>query len=166
LGVKRETVTWWTSQAWWRPEFRDRSGFYDVDAIREAQAARPTQQARNLSKARAVVQMRTEQLQMEIKATELAKRKRQEEEALGNLLPADVYEEFTRELLGMVLRGLDEIPVKMAKQVPPDVVPLVYVPKHKQKRERDAAPLQKLLRRLENDIRGWLEQDPEEETAQ
>jgi len=151
---------------WWTPELRTDDG-YDVCGIVRAQlgwnSAGMTDD--DLKKRKVVAEVERAEFQRdaeELKAWEL---QRQKELSQGNILPAGVYQEFARELLGMIRSRLEEIPQSVAENCPPNVRQYLYIPEAKQKTERDASPLQKDIRKLVQEIEDWLNQDPSEEAA-
>lgn len=150
---------------WWRPELRTVDG-YDVCGVVRAQYEWNSSGATDdeLRRRKFVAEVEAAEFKRqteEMKAWEL---QRQKEKAQDNILPADVYAEFVRELLGMIRTGLEELPESIAEHVAPDVRHLFHVPEDQQKSERDASPLQKGLRRLVADIEKWLQEDVEGET--
>lgn len=150
---------------WWRPELRTEEG-YDVCGIVRAQltyhdsaTGREDIQKRLAEAELMSAEAKAQADQLKAWQLELAK-----EQAQENILPADVYAEFCRELLGMIRTSLEELPESIAEHVSPDVRHLFHVPEDQQKSERDASPLQKGLRRLLADVEKWLQEDAEGET--
>lgn len=164
LGVARPRLRDMELNAkWWRPEFRTDEG-YDVDAIASAQAAfhGTTDAGSELE--------RTWREREQIAKAKLAELKQKNEELewqkkQGNVLPADVFAEFTRELLGMIRSSLDDLPYTVAQHIPKQHQHFVYVPESKQKTEKDASPLQKQIRRILRDVEEWLSQSPVDEAT-
>ena len=93
----------------------------------------------------------------------LEKKRKQKELEQGNILPADVYAQFVRELLGMMRSRLDDLPFQLNRQASAAQRPLIYVPEDKQKKPSDAAPLQKMIAKLMADVEEWLATDPTSE---
>ncbi len=109
---------------WWKPELRTAEG-YDVCGIVRAQltynlGGSDKDLAERKQKAE-VEKLEFQRQSEELKAWQLDYEKQQ---ALGNILPADVYEEFSRELLGMVRTRIEQIPGKVKKQASPEQMPL------------------------------------------
>lgn len=150
---------------WWRPELRTEEG-YDVCGIVRAQLT-----YHDSAKGREEIQKRLAEAELmsaeakaqadQLKAWQL---EREKEQAQKNILPADVYAEFSRQLLGMIRSGLEELPEAIAEHVSPDVRHLFHVPEDRQQSERDASPLQKGIRKLIQSIEEWLKEDIEGET--
>lgn len=150
---------------WWRPDLRTTEG-YDVCGIVRAQYEWNSSGATDdeLRKRKFVAEVEAAEFKRqteELKAWEL---QRQKEIAQNNILPADVYIEFCRELLGMLRAGLEELPEAIVDHVPPEIRRWIYIPENEQESERDASPVQKGIRRLLADIEKWLSEDPGEET--
>lgn len=158
------------SSPWWTADMRTAEG-YDVVGIAVAQLSYSTdanealpQAEKDALKAR---ELRAETLRAEFLAQEAEVRawraQRQKEEEQKNVLPADVYAQFVRELLGMIRSRLDDLPYQLSRQASPAQRPLIFVPEEKQKKPNDAAPLQKLIAKLQSDIEEWLNADPTSE---
>lgn len=94
----------------------------------------------------------------ELKAWELL---RQKEERLKNILPAAVYQRFLRELLGMLRQRLTDLPFRLQKMVPPAAKKFVWVDERKIKKPNDAAPLQREITKLLDEVQRWLDSDNE-----
>lgn len=168
FGVTERAVAYWQQEAWWQPEFRTEEG-YDCDAIREARRSTPRAGTGELQEARAKIRVAREKIDLDIRQAEFRERQRKEQQQLGKLLPADVYAEFLRELLGLIRRGLEELPYKTSQEVPPRVRKYFYVDpatNDRRKHPRSPALLQRQVQRLITDIERWLRQDPAEETSQ
>lgn len=155
---------------WWVPELRTSAG-YDVVGVALAQwqftagggkAITEEQKAELRARLLAAETIREEHLaaKAEVEAWEAMQRR---EKARANILPADVWAEFARELLGMVRSRLEEIPYQLSRQASPAQRSIVYVPPEKQKKDTDGAPLQKMIRKLIDDLSAWLKADPEVE---
>ena len=149
---------------WWKPELRTDEG-YDVCGIVRAQVSfhanaagddevKKRLEAAELASAEAKAQAD------QLKAWNLEKEKQLAE---GKILPADLYIEFCRELLGMIRSALEELPESIAEHCPPDVKRWIYVPESEWKSERDASEVQKGIRKLIADIEKWLNEDAEGE---
>lgn len=116
-------------------------------------------------------QLKAETMRAEFQAAEAGVRawraERLKEQELGNILPADVFAQFVRELLGMLRSRLTDLPFQLSRQASPAQRALVYVPEEKQKKHKDAAPLQKMISKLISDVEEWLSADPlaEDQTA-
>lgn len=114
-------------------------------------------------------QLRAETMRAEFQAAEAGVRawraERLKEQEQGNILPADVFAQFVRELLGMLRSRLTDLPFQLSRQASPAQRALVYVPEDKQKRQRGAAPLQKMISKLMSDVEEWLAADPLSEDA-
>lgn len=151
--------------AWWTPDLRTEEG-YDVCGIVRSQLQWNSAGSgdEDLAKRKAVAEVERIEFQRnseELKAWELERQKALNQE---NILPSDVFAEFTRELLGMIRTSLVDMPADLADHVSRKDRKLFYVPESRQKSERDASPLQKSIRKLLKDIEDWLQQDPREET--
>ena len=151
---------------WWTPDLRTDEGYDVCGVIRSQMAWHAGEQTdEELSARKFLAEVERAEFQRnceELKAWEL---ERQKSINQNNILPADVYQEFIREFLGMVRSSLAEMPAALADHVRPQDRKLFYVPPAKQKSERDASPLQKSIRKLLADVEHWLSQDPSEETA-
>ena len=161
-----------SSSPWWIADLRTEEG-YDVVGIAVAQLSFSTDANESLPAAEKEAlkarQLRAETLRAEFLAQEAGvkawRAERVKEQELGNILPADVFAQFTRELLGMVRSRLTDLPFQLSRQASPSQKTLIYVPEAKQKKERDAAPLQKMIAKLIADIEEWLETDPTKEDS-
>lgn len=85
---------------------------------------------------------------------------RKEQQELGNLLPADVWQEFARELLSMIRSRIEDLPEIVADHVPADLRAFVYVPED----DGEASPLQRAVSKLVADVEEWLTSDQNAET--
>jgi hypothetical protein len=157
---------------WWTADMRTEEG-YDVVGIAVAQLSYSTdanealpQAEKDALKARELraKTQREEFLAMEaeVKAWRAQKQREQEQK---NILPFDVYTQFVRELLGMLRSRLDDLPFQLSRQASPAQRSLIYVPEAKQKKPADAAPLQKMIAKLQADLEEWLRTDPQSEAA-
>lgn len=155
------------SSPWWTADMRTDDG-YDVVGIAVAQLSFSTdanealpQAEKDALKAR---QLRAETQRAEFLAQEAEvkswRAQLAKEEEQRNILPADVYAQFVRELLGMIRTRLDDLPFQLSRQASPAQRPLVFVAPAKQKKPSDAAPLQKLIAKLQSDVEEWLNADP------
>lgn len=156
-----------TSSPWWIADLRTEEG-YDVVGIAVGQLSYSTDANGSLPaaekdalKARELraETMRSEFLcqEAEVKAWRANKQKEIEQ---GNILPADVYGQFVRELLGMLRSRLDDLPFQLSRQASAAQRTLIYVPENKQKKAGDASPLQKMISKLMSDVEEWLATDP------
>lgn len=152
--------------AWWVPELRTEAG-YDVCGVVRAQLTHAGEGVddNELKRRKRIADTERCEYQREAEELKVWELRRQRDLNAGNILPADVYSEFVRELLGMIRSGLEELPYQLSRSCSPAQRAVVYVPPEKQKSERDAAPLQKGIRKLIHDIEEWLNQDPTEETS-
>lgn len=153
LGVARVRLRdWELNSPWWKAEFRTDDG-YDIAAIASAQAnfhgniplpvnGENWNERTKKSKA----------LQAEM---ELEERLYEFELKKKNILPADVYASFTRELLGMIRKRLEEIPLKVARHASPAAKAVVY-------NTKGNAPLQREIEKLITDVEEWLKESPED----
>jgi hypothetical protein len=156
-----------TSSPWWVADMRTEEG-YDVVGIAVGQLSFSTDANESLPaaekdalKARG---LRAETLRAEFMAQEAEvkawRAQKQKETEQGNILPADVFAQFVRELLGMLRSRLDDLPFQLSRQASASQKPLIYVPEHKQKKAVNAAPLQKMIAKLLGDVEEWLATDP------
>ncbi len=151
---------------WWHPQLRTDEG-YDVCGIVRAQltwhdsAAGREEIQKRLAQAELISAEAKAQAD-QLKALELERQRRIAEK---NILPADVYQEFCREFLGMARSGLEELPETVAEHVPVEVRRFFFVPQEQQLSERDASPLQKGIRKLVQSIEEWLHSDAEGEVS-
>lgn len=167
IGISTPRLRQMESDApWWNPELRTNEG-YDVCGIVRAQLTFSGKGTDDLELAKRGKLAEIERAEFQRQAEELKvwELERQKEEKLGNILPADIYAEFIRELLGMIRSSLVDLPLVVSQNCPPAHRSTVYVPQEKWKTERDASPLQKSIRKLLNDIDDWLKADPELETT-
>lgn len=155
FGLHAQTVKQWRTET---PPMPGEEGRWDLQAIvlwrfqkLNNRRDNPIRDSRDL-------------IEIEKREAEVRALLRKEQQEIGNILPADVYAEFCRELLGMIRTSLEELPESIAEHVAPDVRHLFHVPEDQQKSERDASPLQKGLRRLLADVEKWLQEDVEGET--
>lgn len=159
-----------TSSPWWVADMRTDGG-YDVVGIAVAQLSYSTDANESLPAAEKDAlkarQLRAETLKAEFLAQEAEvkawRAQKQKELEQGNILPADVYAQFVRELLGMMRSRLDDLPFQLNRQASAAQRPLIYVPENKQKKPSDAAPLQKMIAKLMADVEEWLATDPTSE---
>ena len=156
LGVARVRLRdWELNSPWWRPEFRTAAG-YDIAAITDAQASfdggRP---AKNPEENWADQQRRAS---AKLKELELEQRLLDHEQRKANILPADVYASFTRELLGMIRKRLEEIPARVARHCSPAARSAI-------RNNKGNAPLQREIEKLITDVEEWLKRTPEDDNA-
>lgn len=156
-----------TSSPWWIADMRTEEG-YDVVGIAVAQLSYSTDANESMPAAEKEAlkarQVRAETLREEYLAQEAEVRAwraiKQKETEQGNILPADVYGQFVRELLGMLRSRLADLPFQLSRQASAAQKPLVYVAENKQKKPGHAAPLQKMIAKLMGDVEEWLATDP------
>lgn len=150
---------------WWQKEFRTPAG-YDVCGILLAQFnfGGGTDDD-DLKKRRQLADTEKSELAREKEALHVWELERQKQEALGNILPADIYQEYLRQLNGMIRHRISEIPRRLAKQATPAQKKLIYVVEGKIKKPSDAAPLQREITKLLREIQKWLDEDPKEGSA-
>ena len=158
------------SSPWWLPDMRTSEG-YDVVQIAVAQLsfsadandALPAEEKESL-KAR---QLRAETTRAEFQSQEAGvkawRAERIKEQEQKNILPADVYSQFVRELLGMIRTKLEDIPYQLSRRASPAQKSLVYVSPGKIKKTADAAPLQKMIEKMLIEIEEWFAADPTSE---
>lgn len=158
LRVSPRRLREMTDSPWWVSELRTEEG-YDVCGIVIAQLSHSGKSTDDDLRARRSV-AETEKIELQREAEELKvwELQLEKEKALANILPADVYQEFIRELLGMIRGRLDEIPYRLSRRATPAQKKLVYVPEKKIKKESDAAPLQREITKLNRDVQKWLDQ--------
>ena len=145
------------SAPWWQPEFRTEDGYAVCDIVRAQYEHSGGTDDADLKARREVAETERaeyERDQHELKAWELA---RQKAERLRNILPASVYQRFLRELLGMIRQRLTDLPYRLSKSATPAQRKLIYVPEKKIKRPNDAAPLQREITKLLDEIQRWLD---------
>jgi hypothetical protein len=158
---------------WWVADLRTEEG-YDVVGIAVAQLSFSTDANEALPAAEKDAlkarQLRAETLRAEFLAQEAEvkawRAQKQKETEQGNILPADVYGQFVRELLGMMRSRLDDLPFQLSRQASAAQKTLIYVPENKQKKAGAAAPLQKMIAKLMADVEEWLAADPTKEDDQ
>jgi hypothetical protein len=159
-----------TSSPWWVADMRTEEG-YDVVGIAVAQLSYSTDANEALPAAEKDA-LKARQLRAETQRAEFLcqeaevkawRAQREKEIEQHNILPADVYSQFIRELLGMLRSRLDDLPYQLARQASAAQKPLIYVPENKQKKSADAAPLQKMIAKLQADVEEWLATDPTRE---
>ena len=162
-----------TSSPWWVADMRAEGG-YDVVGIAVAQLSYSSDANESLPAAEKEAlkarQLRAETLRAEFLATEAGvkawRAEKMKATEQGNILPADVYGQFVRELLGMMRARLDDLPFQLSRQASVAQKALIYVPETKQKKAGDAAPLQKMIAKLMADVEEWLATDPTQEEDQ
>lgn len=135
---------------WWRPEFKTDDG-WDVDAMMAAQLAYATQASSSADKG---WKDRENEAKAKIRELELEDLQFDADLRRGNILPADVYASYSRELLGMIRKRLEEIPLRVARNASPAGRAVVYNPKGN-------APLQREIEKLITDVEEWLKKPPE-----
>lgn len=155
FGLHSQTVKQWRTE---NPPMPGKEGSWDLQLITNWRFAKlnnrrdsPLRDARD-------------QVEIEKREAEVRALHRKEQMELGNILPADVYVEFCRELLGMIRVSLEELPESIAEHFAPEFRHFFYVPDDQQQSERDASQLQKGIRKLITDIDNWLSENPGEET--
>lgn len=162
FGVSARQVRNWKKSGWWSDDFGNPEDGYDVAAIRAAY--NDNKELDELEEQRRQLRLERDQAERDIRLAELRAKQRAEARELGNTLPADVYAEFVREVLGMMRASIEELPQRFAKECPAKLRPLVWVEPRKVKRERDAGKLQRMCNKIVRDFEKWLTADPEEET--
>ena len=152
---------------WWSTEFRTDEG-YDVVAIARAQLNYQVFERTGASsesdvelKARQLrAKVAREEAEKELAELKLWQEQAKRDEREGKILPADVYSEYSRELLGLIRTSLEDLPYTMSRQAPPAVRPFVWVDPQKQKTPKDAAPLQREVLKIITNISNWLNEGP------
>jgi hypothetical protein len=66
------------------------------------------------------------------------------------------------ESLGELSRLVDDVPYVMSQQVPPEVLPFVYVDESLVKELSKLAPLQRVMIKVRETFQRWLDRVPEE----
>lgn len=154
-GVTARAVSKWKHEAWWLPTFYQK-GIYDVAAILEAR--RQNRQPDELTAIRHEMRVEKERGELELLQIQTRQRKRNEARELGQTLPADVYEEFLREWLGLVRDAFESLPFEISQNATPEQLPLVY-----SKNKKRPSKLQKLVAKKVAKLEQWLA-DGEAET--
>lgn len=141
---------------WWRKEFRTDEGYDPCEILRAQYAHNSAASADSeLAKRKANAEVESAEQkrnQEELRTWEMERAKAQ---ALGNILPADVYQEFIRELLGLIRVSLSELPFDLAMNVPPDIKHLFM--------NDGESPLEIAIEKLNGRVDEWLKQDPKDE---
>lgn len=158
---------------WWSAEFRTDAG-YDVVGIARAQmnyqiferTGQKTESDVELKARQLRAKTAREEAEKELAELKLWQEQVKREEREQKILPADVYAEYSRELLGLIRTTLEDLPYKLSRQASPSVRPFVYVPTEKQKSVKDAAPLQREILKIIENIETWLNADPVAEGAE
>lgn len=146
---------------WWTPDLRTEDG-YDVCGILIAQYTKAGgTNNEQLKRRREIADTEKLELQREAEELKVWELERQKQTNLGRILPADVYQEFVRELLGMIRGRLTEIPYRLSKRASAAVKQLIYVPESQIKKQADASPLQREIQKLLDDVQKWLDGGPE-----
>jgi hypothetical protein len=155
---------------WWRPEFRTEDG-YDVCEILRAQlkyqsetltATLSPDEVRQMKQRQLAAKVAREEAEQEIAELRASEQRLKAEMREGNVLPLDVYAAFTRELLGMIRTGLEDLPFRLSRDASPSVRSFVYTPPEKIRTEKDIAPVQREIQKLIRNIETWLNDEPEE----
>lgn len=155
LGVARPRLRdWEQNAAWWKPEFHIKPEGYDISAIAQAQANANGNQplpanGENWNERAKKAKALEAELELDERLYEFELKKK-------NILPADVYASFTRELLGMIRKRLEEIPLKVARHASPAAKAVVY-------NTKGNAPLQREVEKLITDVEEWLKESPEDD---
>lgn len=152
---------------WWSAEFRTEEG-YDVVGIARAQlnyqvferTGQKTESDVELKARQLRAKTAREEAEKELAELKLWQEQVKREEREGRILPADVYAEYSRELLGLIRTTLTDLPYKLSRQASPAVRSFIYVPAEKQKSVKDAAPLQREILKIIENIETWLNDDP------
>jgi hypothetical protein len=97
-----------------------------------------------------------------IKRLDRQKRERVEAEAAGQLVRVEVVKSLLAESLGELSRLVDDVPYVMSQQVPPEVLPFVYVDESLVKELSKLAPLQRVMIKVRETFQRWLDRVPEE----
>jgi hypothetical protein len=173
LRVSDRRLREYAAAPWWRPELRTAQG-YDIAEIVRAQTAYmhehfsgtlSTEQARQLKARQLQARVAREEAEQELAELKAAEQRLKSEKLHGNILPADIYAEFCRELLGMIRAGLEDLPYRLSREASPAVRSFVYVPPEKIRSDKDIAPVQREIQKLISAIEGWLKEDPENGTG-
>lgn len=173
LRVSDRRLREYAAAPWWRPELRTAQG-YDVVAISRAQqsyiaehfsGALTPEQTRELKSRQLAAKTEREEAERELVQLRLAEARIKSDRQHGNILPADIYAEFCRELLGMIRAGLEDLPYRLSREASPAVRSFVYVPPEKIRSDKDIAPVQREIQKLITAIEGWLKEDPENGTG-
>jgi hypothetical protein len=148
---------------WWQPELSNDEG-WDVVGIAVAQCQyhedRIDDNSGLLRKQEAELQKVEEEAQ--IKRLDRQKRERVEAEAAGLLVRVEVVQSLLSEANGELRRLLDDVPFVMSQQVPPEVLPLVYVDESTVDEISKLSLLQRVLLKVTEGYQRWLDRVPEE----
>lgn len=161
------------SAPWWEADLRTDSG-YDVVAINTAQLSHGseggeamTDEERDQLKAR-LLRARTarEESRAQSEAIKAWREEAKRSAEQRDILPAEVYSQFVREVLGMWRKKLEALPPELGRRATPEQRPLVYVPPNKIKKPKDASPLQRFIEKMLEEFEQWLNTDPQSEAAE
>lgn len=148
---------------WWAAVFSNEDG-WDIVGIAVAQCQyhedRVVDNAGSVRKQEAELQKLEEEAQ--IKRLDRQKRERVEAETAGLLVRVEVVQSLLSEALGELRRLIDDVPFSMSQQVPPEVLPFVFVDETTVQEISRLSVLQRLLLRVTESYQRWLDRVPEE----
>lgn len=156
-----------TGAPWWLQDMRTDDG-YDIVAIAVAQVRAVVDLPRSEDSAERGAlksrELRAETIRAEFLAQEAEIRawraQRLKDEEQRNVLPADVYEQFVRELLGMMRTKIESLPFELSRRVPPAAKKYIFVSESQIKKQKDAAPLQRMIDKMLSEFEEWFAADP------
>lgn len=148
---------------WWKEELCNDGG-WDVVGIAVAQCQyhedRVDDGSAILRRQEAELQKVEEEAQ--IKRLDRVRKERVEAEAAKLLVRVEVVQSLISEALGELRRLIDDVPFVMSQQVPPDVLPYVWVDDSGVNEVSKLAPLQRVLLKVTENFQRWLDRVPEE----
>jgi hypothetical protein len=148
---------------WWKPELCDDLG-WDVVGIAVAQCQYHEAKADDGESRRRMEAAELQRAEEEaaIKRLDRQKRERVEQESAGQLVRVDVVQSLLCEANGELRRLIDDVPYTMSTQVPPEVVPWVYVNDALVVEVSKLSLLQRVLLKVTESYQRWLDRVPEE----
>lgn len=148
---------------WWKPELCNDLG-WDVVGIAVAQCQYHEDKVDDGSALlrRQDAELKKVEEEAAIKRLDRQRKERVEAEAAGQLVRAEVVKSLLAESLGELSRLIDDVPYVMSQQVPPEVLPFVYVDETLVKELSKLAPLQRVMIKVRETYQRWLDRVPEE----
>ena len=148
---------------WWKPELCDDLG-WDVVGIAVAQCQYHEDKVddNGSGKRRQDAELSKVEEEALIKRLDRQRKERVESEASGDLVRVEVVRSLLSEALGELRRLIDDVPFVMSQQVPPEVMPYVFVDDLMVKEISKLSPLQRVLLKVTESYQRWLDRVPEE----
>ena len=148
---------------WWKPELSNDLG-WDVVGIAVAQCQYHEDKVDDGSALlrRQDAELKKVEEEAAIKRLDRQRKERVEAEAAGQLVRVEVVKSLLAESLGELSRLVDDVPYVMSQQVPPEVLPFVYVDESLVKELSKLAPLQRVMIKVRETFQRWLDRVPEE----